>query len=131
VNRHGGGRLGIAASDPRYPRYLYWMHYSEGSLMTVMLIALTLSRIPEAAESPVKKRVWDRLHKALAFVDAELGTGPWFTGEEFTAADVMMTFPFTTTREYLKYDLAPYANLAAFVARVEARPAYQKAMALK
>jgi glutathione S-transferase len=131
VNRHGGGRLGMAASDPRYPRYLYWMHFSEGSLMTVMLIALTLSRVPEAAQSAVKKRVWDRLHKALAFVDTELGAGPWFAGEEFTAADVMMTFPFTTTREYLKYDLAPYANLAAFVARVEARPAYRKAMALK
>jgi glutathione S-transferase len=131
VNRHGGGRLGVAASDPRYPRYLYWMHYAEGSLMTVMLIALNLARIPEAAESPVRKRVWERLHKALAFVDAALGAGPWFVGEEFTAADVMMTFPFTTTREYLKYDLTPYANLAAFVARVEARPAYRKAMALR
>ena len=131
VHRHGGGRLGVPVSDPRYPRYLYWMHFSEGSLMTVMLIALTLSRIPEAAESPVRKRVWERLHQALAFVDAELGAGPWFAGAEFTAADVMMTFPFTTTREYLKYDLTPYANLAAFVARVEARPAYQKALALK
>jgi glutathione S-transferase len=131
VNRHGGGRLGVPPGDARYPRYLYWMHFSEGSLMTVMLIALTLSRIPEAAESAVKKRVWDRLHKVLAFVDAELGAGPWFLGEEFSAADVMMTFPFTTTREYLKYDLAPYANLAAFVARVEARPAYRKAMELK
>lgn len=131
VNRHGGGRLGVPASDPRYARYLYWMHYAEGTLMTVLLIALTLSRIPEAAESPVKKRVWDRVHKALAFVDAELGAGPWFLGDEFSAADVMMTFPFTTTREHLKYDLTPYANLVAFVARVEARPAYIEAMSLR
>jgi glutathione S-transferase len=30
----------------------------------------------------------------------------------------------------LEYDLAPYANIAAYLARVEARPAYRKAMAI-
>ena len=46
------------------------------------------------------------------------------------AADVMMLFPFTTMRRYLDYDLSPYANIAAYLKRIEARPAYRKAMEL-
>jgi glutathione S-transferase len=33
-------------------------------------------------------------------------------------------------RRFLKYDLSPYANIIAYLARVEARPAYRKAMEL-
>jgi len=130
VHRHGGARLTVPPGAPTHARYLYWLHFAEGSLMSLMLIALVLSRILEAAESPVRKRVLARLQQMLAFVDAELGEGPWFAGAEFTAADVMMTFPFTTMRRFLDYDLAPYANILAYVKRIEARPAYRKAMAL-
>jgi glutathione S-transferase len=46
------------------------------------------------------------------------------------AADVMMAFPFTTMRHFLEYDLSPYANIAAYLGRIEARPAYRRAMDL-
>jgi glutathione S-transferase len=98
--------------------------------MSLMLIALVLSRVPEAGASPVTARIGERMKQMLSFVDAELGTGPWFAGAEFTAADIMMTFPFTTLRRFLVYDLAPYANIVAYLKRIEARPAYQKAMAV-
>lgn len=68
--------------------------------------------------------------KMLAFVDAELADGPYFAGPQFTAADVMMAFPFTTMRQFIEYDLAPYANILAYLKRIESRPAYRKAMAL-
>jgi glutathione S-transferase len=130
VHRHGGGRLAMPPDVPAYGRYLYWLHFAEGSLMSLMLIALVVSRIPEAAESPVRGRVLARLQQMLSFVDAELRDGPWFAGTEFTAADVMMTFPFTTMRRFLDYDLAPCANILNYVKRIEARPAYRKAMTL-
>ena len=130
VHRHGGARLTVRPDAPGYARYLYWLHFAEGSLMSLLLIALVLSRIPEASESPVRKRVLARLQQMLSFVDAELGEGPWFAGAEFTAADVMMTFPFTTMRRFLEYDLAPCANILAYLKRIGARPAYRKAMAL-
>jgi glutathione S-transferase len=130
VHRHAGGRLAVPPADPCYARYTYWMHFAEGSLMSLMLIALVLSRIPEAKESRVRARILERMDKMLAFVDAELGAGPWFAGERFTAADIMMVFPFTTMRRYLEYDLAPYPNIAGYMKRIEARPAYAKAMAL-
>ena len=78
----------------------------------------------------VRARVLDRLGKMLAFVDESIAGHAYFAGDTFTAADVMMTFPFTTMRRYLDYDLAPHANIHAWLERIEARPAYRKAMAL-
>jgi glutathione S-transferase len=130
VHRHADGRLAVEPNAPEYARYIYWLHFAEGSLMSLMLIALVLSRVPEASESPVRTRVLDRMTQMLAFVDAELGGGPYFAGESFTAADVMMNFPFTTMRHFLEYDLAPYPNILAYLERIASRPAYRKAMAL-
>ncbi len=130
VQRHGDGRLSIPPASPDYPRYLYWMHFAEGSLMTLMLMALVVSRIPEANGSPVKKRLTTRMEAMLAFVDAEISSRRYFVGDEFTAADVMMLFPFTTMRRFLEYDLSAYKNILAYVERIEARPAFRKAMEL-
>jgi glutathione S-transferase len=129
VRRHGGGRLAPAADSPQFPAYTYWLHFAEGSLMSLMLIALVLSRIPEAKDSPRRARILTRMEEMLAFVDAELAGRTWFAGEEFTAADVMMVFPFTTMRRYLDYDITRYANIAAYLERIEARPAFRRAMA--
>jgi glutathione S-transferase len=65
----------------------------------------------------------------LSFVDTELEDVPYFVGAELTAADVMMTSTFTTMRYFLDYDLSPYPHIVAYLKRIEARPAYQKAMA--
>jgi glutathione S-transferase len=130
VNRHAGGRLGVAPSAPAYARYLYWIHFAEGSLMSLMIVALVLTRVPDGDQSPAGIRVLARMKQMLAFVDADLGDGPYFVGKDFTAADVMMTFTFTTMRYFLDYDLAPYSNIVAYLKRIEARPAFQKAMAV-
>ena len=130
VHRHAGGRLATRPDSPDYAQYVYWLHFAEGSLMSLMLIALVLSRVPEAKESPVQARILGRVAQMLAFVDASLAGRDYFAGSEFTAADVMMVFPFTTMRRFLDYDLAPYPNIVAYLGRIEARPAYRKAMAL-
>jgi glutathione S-transferase len=130
VHRHGRGRLALGPHDPAYTRYIYWLHFAEGSLMSLLLIVLVLSRVKEASASPVFARMRERMNQMLAFVDREIAAGPWFAGGQFTAADVMMVFPFTTLRNFLDYDLAPYANIAAYIERIEARPAYRKAMSL-
>jgi glutathione S-transferase len=130
VHRHADGRLALPPEDPAYARYVYWLHFAEGSLMSLLLIVLVLSRVQEAAASPVAARMRERMNQMLSFVDKELAAGPWFAGAVFTAADVMMVFPFTTLRNFLAYDLAPYANIVAYLTRIAARPAYQKAMAL-
>ncbi|HEY2970465.1 MAG TPA: glutathione S-transferase family protein [Casimicrobiaceae bacterium] len=130
VHRHAQGTLALRPDDPAYARYVYWLHFAEGSLMSLLLIVLVLSRVPEAGASAVSARMRERMNQMLSFVDKELGSGPWFAGAEFTAADIMMVFPFTSLRNFLDYNLEPYANIAAYLERIQARPAYRKAMSL-
>ena len=129
LRRYGTGRLAPGPEEAGFARYAYWFHFAEGSLMSLLLIALVLSRVPEAKASPVTARIDARVKAMLEFVDAEVGAGPWIAGAEFTAADVMMVFPFTTMRRFLDYDIAPYANVRAWLERIAARPAYVRAMA--
>jgi glutathione S-transferase len=130
LHRYGDGRLALQPGAPEYARYVYWLHFAEGSLMSLLLIALVLSRVQEASASPVTGRIQERMKQMLSFVDSALGDGPWFAGARFTAADIMMVFPFTTLRLFLQYDLAPYTKILGYLKRVEARAAYQRAMAL-
>ena len=66
----------------------------------------------------------------LALVEERLGAMPYFAGPDFTAADIMMAFPFTTMQNFRRLDLSDYPNIRAYVARIGARPAYVKAMAI-
>ena len=130
VHRYAGDRLAVAPAAQEYARYIYWFHFAEGSLMSLLILALVIGRVPEANASPVQARVLERMKQTLLFIDSELAQATYFAGSAFTAADVMMTFPFTTMRYFLNYDLAPYRNILAYLQRIESRPAYQKAMAL-
>jgi glutathione S-transferase len=130
VHRYGDGRLAPEPSEPTYARYLYWLHFAEGSLMTLMIAAFVLSRLPEANGGAAWARVRERMNEMLRYIDSELAATPYFAGTDFSAADVMMVFPFTTMRLFFDYDLAPYPNILAYLERIAARPAYQKAMAL-
>jgi glutathione S-transferase len=130
VHRYAGDRLAVTPAAQEYARYIYWFHFAEGSLMSLLILALVIGRVPEANASPVRTRVLERMKQTLLFIDSELAQATYFAGSAFTAADVMMTFPFTTMRHFLNYDLAPYRNILAYLQRIESRPAYQKAMAL-
>lgn len=132
ITRHGQGRLAVAPSDPAYARYLYWFHYAEGSLMLQLLRESTLVKLaPNARELPGMQRVRATTLQHLSFIEATLAHTEYFAGARFTAADVMMLFPFTTLLEFLPgtVDLAPFPHLLAYVERLQRRPAYARAMA--
>ena len=129
IARHGGGRLAIAPSEPDFARYLYWLHYAEGSLMLQLLRERSLDRMladADATPGMARVRATTRLH--MDFIEAALAASPYFAGGAFTAADVMMAFPFTTLRQFRPLDLSPHPNLRAYLQRIESRPAYRRAM---
>jgi glutathione S-transferase len=66
------------------------------------------------------------LERLVAYIDDELGRGEWFTGATFTAADIQMSFPVQAIAA--RAGGAEKANIARFVARIEARPAYKRAL---
>ena len=129
VARHGGGRLAVGPSEPDFARYLYWLHYAEGSLMLQLLREWSLERmLPDADAAPGMARVRETTVLHLSMIEAHLAQHAYFAGAAFTAADVMMAFPFTTLLQFRALDLSPYPALQAYLRRVEARPTYRRAM---
>ena len=128
IARHGQGRLSAAPDAPEFSQYLYWLHYAEGSLMLQLLREWSLDRmLPDADSHPGMARVRDGTKAHLSSVEARLQTSPYLAGPMFTAADIMMAYPFTTFRRICPVDLSPYPAVRDYVARLEARPAFQKA----
>jgi glutathione S-transferase len=129
LGRYGDGRLGVAPSAPEFPSFLYWLHYANASLM--MSIATTW--ISEMASGgggadPIVVGRRERLERHLQYVDDRLGSADYFAGPAFTAADIMMHFPFGTMKAFYRVDLSQRANIRAWLERISARPAYRTAM---
>ena len=125
VRRYGKGRLAPAESSPEWPRYLQLMHYAEGSAMLPVMLKLYLSRIGEAG-TPLAPRVTSEIENHFGFLEGELAHSDFFVGKELTAADVNLSFPIQAAR--LLHGLDQFPNLARFLDRMHARPAYNRAL---
>jgi glutathione S-transferase len=122
-----GGRLGPAANRDSVLRYRHFLHYAEGSMMPPLLAMLVVGRLGllgRPARAPLQ-RMFD-VH--LDWLETELGDRPWFSGEDFTAADVMMSFPLEAARARAGLD-GGRPNLTDWLERIHARPAYGEALA--
>ena len=125
VRRHGKGRLAPAESSADWPRYLQLLHYAEGSAMLPVMLLLYTSRLGEAG-APLRPRIESELDRHFGFLDAQLAGADWFVGKELSAADVNLSFPIQAAK--LMYGLGKFPNLARFLDRVHARPAYKRAI---
>ena len=126
--KHGGGRLALGPDHPDFAQYLYWFHFANGTLQPSMGRSMVLRRLRLPPDNPVLLAMQGRLDRALALVEARLEEADHFAGREFTAADIMAVFSLTTMRVFLPLDLAPYPYILAYLQRIGARPAYQRAM---
>jgi glutathione S-transferase len=124
--KYGQGRLTVGPGSPNYADYLYWLHYANGSMMPAGMTDLVL-RVIGMADNPAAAPLRARGDRAFDLVEARLGKAPYFAGEAFTAADIMMLFPLTTGRVFIPRDLAPYPNIRAYLKRIGERPAFQRA----
>jgi glutathione S-transferase len=61
-------------------------------------------------------------------MESELAKAPWFAGEAFTAADIQMSFPLEAAQSRAGLTQATRPRLFDFLARIHARPAYQRAL---
>ena len=116
----------MGPGSPNSADYLYWLHYANGSMMPAGMTDLVL-RVIGMADNPAAAPLRARGDRAFDLVEARLGKAPYFAGEAFTAADIMMLFPLTTGRVFIPRDLAPYPNIRAYLKRIGERPAFQRA----
>jgi glutathione S-transferase len=128
IERYGAGRLAVAPSQPNYTDYLFWFHFANGSMMPSIMIEVIISMLAAGNESAVVRSLLARAERAYDLVERRLGSVSYFAGNEFSAADIIMLFPLTTLRHFIKRDMTPYPNIRAYLKRFGARQAFQRAM---
>ena len=136
---YGGGRFTPAAGTPEWLHYTYFMHYAEGSLMPLLFMKLVFGKLPERVPflmRPVARAISGGADKTLlapqianhfAFLESELNKREWFAGADFSAADIQMSFPLEAVAARSPL-FARLPKLKAYVDRIQARPAYKRAV---
>ena len=140
VERHGKGSLVPAAGTPEKQRYTYWLHYAEGSIQPMLLMKLIFDRIEKAPmpffARPIARAISGNtkssfiepnIKRHLDYMEAELGKTRWFAGDEFTAADVQMSFPLEAAAVRGGLD-SRWPSLMGFLKHIHERPAYKRAI---
>lgn len=126
LERHGNGRLVPARGTNEHVRYLHWMHFAEGTLMLHLVARLYLGRVGEAAKA-MQTRVDAMIGDELDLAEAELAKDPHMAGSEFSAADIQMVFPLEFAA-FAGLISARHGRLTDYLARMQARPAYRRAV---
>ncbi|MGO3932148.1 glutathione S-transferase family protein [Rhodopseudomonas pseudopalustris] len=139
IDHYGEGRLIPPPKTPERLRYTYWLHYAEGSAMPPLLLKLLFTMMPQQAPALVRPLVKliaggvltgfvdPQLKQHMAFWESELAKTDYFAGDAFTAADVQMSFPLEAAASRGGLD-QNYPKALAWLARIHARPAYQRAL---
>ena len=128
IGKYGKGHLAVGPQDPAYADYLFWFHFANGTMMPSEMVRMIVQMLNIKADGSVLGLLLDRSRRAFEMVEARLGVVPYFAGEQFTAADIMMLFPLTTMRAFAARDIASLPNLKAYLRRIGERSAYQRAM---
>lgn len=120
--RYAEGRLILGPEHPDFADYLYWFHFANASMVAGAMMDYAAQRL---GAPPVSNRT----DRSFELAEARLGEVPYFAGEDFTAADIMMGYPLTSISALLQRDLAAYPNISAYMERIGERPAYRRARA--
>ena len=129
--RHAPGRLHPGVDSADFPLYLQWLHYAEGMLMpqvnTIMVETFFLP--PERRNEENVTRATKLLTRMLTAVEVHMAGGREYIAGDFSGADIMTGHACIVSKR-LNADLSDKPSVAAYVERLTARPAYQRAMAV-
>jgi len=139
ADRYGAGKLAPAFGSPERVRYLYWLHFAEGTAQPPLLLKLLFDRIKSKSPlfvRPVARAIADQalrsfilpnIERNLDFMESELRKTEWFAGNAFSAADIQMSFPLEAAR--MRGGLnESRPTLMDWLERIHARPAYRRAL---
>jgi glutathione S-transferase len=125
IRKYGKGAMMPAPGSAEYEAYCEWLHYSEGSAMLPLMLNLYVSRLKEAG-APLHPRIDSELANHLSYVDRALKGRDFFIGPSLSGVDIQMSFVGEMAKVFEK--LAPYPNLAGWLTRMHARPAFQRSV---
>jgi glutathione S-transferase len=122
IIRKHGGRLAPAPGTTEHEAYLQWLHYAEGSAMLPLMMLMYVIRLGEAG-APLHPRIESEIANHMSYVEGALAGRDYLLGSEPTGADVQMSFIPEVLKAFGKLDA--YPNMAAWIERIHARPAWK------
>jgi len=122
---YGQGRLMPIPGTVEHEQYLQWLHYAEGSAMLPLMLRMYTGRLPDGGEA-LQPRINDELDRHLGYLDNALQGVDWIVGNTLSGADIQLSF--VAELAPLLHPAATFPNLAAFRDRLQARPAYKRAL---
>lgn len=128
IHKHGGGRLAIGPDRPHYAEYLYWLHYANASLLPIVIGIMSRQSSGSSEQKSTEQGFASREQRAFDMIESHLGTNEYFAGSDFTAADIIMVLPLSAVRKLVPREPSADANIRAYLQRINARPAFQRAI---
>ncbi len=122
IRKHGGGRMAPTPGSTEHEAYLQWLHYAEGSAMLPLMMLMYVIRLGEAG-APLHPRIESEIANHMSYVEGALDGRDYLLGSEPTGADVQMSFIPEVLKAFGKLDA--YPNMAAWIERIHARPAWK------
>lgn len=131
LERHKNGGLKPAVDAAEFPAYLQWFHYCEGMVMPPVntIVVQTILLPPDRRDQTVLEQAQRLLGKAMAPIDEALAGKDYLIGD-FSAADIMLGHAsFMSNRMGCVSE--EQKNIKGWLARIEARPAFQTAITMQ
>src|SRR4029453_1629590 len=127
VTRHGGGRLAPRHGDPAWPRYVFWLHFVEGSLMSQLVadVLVNSGMVPGVEPGALGPMVKGEVVRTAQWIDPDMAGRAFAGGGGFTPPAVMLASALEAAQA--RGHLDGTANLVPYLERMTARPAYQRA----
>lgn len=131
ARRYGEGRLAVAPEEPAYGDWLNWLYHSDATLTFPQTLLLRYGRFePKDRRQPqVVEDYTQWFFSRLKLVNARLEEHEYLAADRFTAADIAVGYAL-----YLAETIGLGASLKpqtrAYLDRLTARPAFQRANAL-
>lgn len=128
--RYDDGTLVPDVASAEFPVYLQWLHYGEGMIMGPMnnYVVETIILPPERRSEAHAKRALKLMGNTLRAIDAHMHEHEYLAGK-FSVADTI-TGHACIMSERFGVDYSDLPHLKAYVDRLNARPALQRAFAL-
>jgi glutathione S-transferase len=131
ILRYLADKLGKLLPDPPHLRALVdqWVCWQSSDLAPAIGRPWWMKTVGPLVGQPVDeakhKALIDAAHKPLTILDAHLAGKPLVVGEELSIADIALA-SFAALTPQAGIDLAPFAHVAAWLARLGERPAFKK-----
>ena len=138
VSTYADGKMCPDLGTEAHRQYIYWLHFAEGSLMPPIVAKLVFDKVRANAKpffvKMIANKIADKVMGAyfgpniqanMEFIEHHLAHNEWFAGEQLSGADIQMSFPLEASASR---GIQQYPNITAYVQRIHARPAYQRAL---